>query len=219
MAPETKDNLELWNKVSETDPANTKHVAQRGGFTAICAHSQIMEATRQWGPMGGRWSVTWDILTHSPADVCLVAVELRHPDGAVLHAGCAPWFSGTKLDADACKKAVTDGTTKCLSLLGFNADVFLGKFDDNKYVEKQSKKAAEAKKEETGDDPLTTEDKTDIANAAKSRAKELKSTDIAGDAKLMKSDVLEQLGFSKAKPPIRADLAGILASLKVYGNA
>lgn len=37
-------------------------------------------------------------------------------------------------DTDALKKARTDGTTKCLSLLGFNADIFLGLWDDSKYV-------------------------------------------------------------------------------------
>ena len=40
-----------------------------------------------------------------------------------------------KPDTDCMKKATTDGLTKCLTYLGFNADVFLGKFDDNKYVE------------------------------------------------------------------------------------
>jgi len=39
------------------------------------------------------------------------------------------------------KKATTDGITKCLSMLGFNADVFLGKFDDNKYVQELKNKA------------------------------------------------------------------------------
>ncbi len=35
---------------------------------------------------------------------------------------------------DPCKKARTDALTKGLSELGFNADVFLGLYDDNKYV-------------------------------------------------------------------------------------
>ena len=45
-------------------------------------------------------------------------------------------------DEDAYKKCVTDGITKCLSYLGFNADVFLGKFDDNKYVKEMARKFA-----------------------------------------------------------------------------
>lgn len=37
-------------------------------------------------------------------------------------------------DDEAPKKAITDGWTKCLSLLGFTADIRLGMFDDSKYV-------------------------------------------------------------------------------------
>lgn len=38
-------------------------------------------------------------------------------------------------DEDHAKKSITDATSKCLSLLGFSADVYMGKFDDHKYVE------------------------------------------------------------------------------------
>jgi len=47
-------------------------------------------------------------------------------------------------DTDAYKKASTDGLTKLLSHLGFNADVFLGMFDDNKYVAGLQKEKDEA---------------------------------------------------------------------------
>ena len=50
-----------------------------------------------------------------------------------------------KKDADCMKKATTDGLTKCLSMMGFNADIFLGKFDDSKYVQ-QVKAEFEASK-------------------------------------------------------------------------
>ena len=53
--------------------------------------------------------------------------------------------NGSRPDEDAAKKAVTDGLTKCVSYIGFNADVFLGRFDDNKYVQQaSSQKAIEA---------------------------------------------------------------------------
>lgn len=41
-----------------------------------------------------------------------------------------------RLDDDAPKKAMTDALTKGLSHLGLSADVFLGMYDDNKYVQK-----------------------------------------------------------------------------------
>ena len=42
---------------------------------------------------------------------------------------------GSKLDDDCIKKVQTDAITKGLSRLGFNADVFMGRFDGNKYVD------------------------------------------------------------------------------------
>ena len=50
-----------------------------------------------------------------------------------IHSSCTTSW-GTKLDDDCIKKVATDALTKGLSKLGFNADVFMGRFDDNKYV-------------------------------------------------------------------------------------
>ena len=44
------------------------------------------------------------------------------------------------LDDEAPKKAMTDAMTKAFSHLGLNADVFLGKFDNIKYVEEMKHK-------------------------------------------------------------------------------
>jgi hypothetical protein len=43
-------------------------------------------------------------------------------------------YSELQIDDEWAKKIETDITTKALSKLGFNADVFLGLYDDNKYV-------------------------------------------------------------------------------------
>jgi hypothetical protein len=48
-------------------------------------------------------------------------------------------------DADGPKKALTDAITKGLSYLGCNADVFLGNFDDNKYVQQMRQSFGERK--------------------------------------------------------------------------
>jgi hypothetical protein len=45
-----------------------------------------------------------------------------------------------RVDDDAPKKALTDALTKALSHLGFNADVFMGMFDSNKYVKQLEEK-------------------------------------------------------------------------------
>lgn len=131
------DNMAIWNAVDTTDPRHTKRVNQRGGFTAISAHYQVMKATEQFGPVG----IGWGYDVGEPLfqeTLVIVPVTLWHGDrgntfGPIY--GGAEWKSAKgHLDSDAPKKATTDALTKALSQLGFNADVFLGRFDDNKYV-------------------------------------------------------------------------------------
>lgn len=140
------DNLRIWRQVEKTNPAHTKQVNQRGGFTSISANYQILAATEQFGPIG----IGWGYATGTPI-ICdtlvMVPVTLWHGDrsntfGPMI--GCDEWKDGKgRIDSDAPKKAVTDALTKLLSQLGFNADVFLGKFDDNKYVEQRRREVAE----------------------------------------------------------------------------
>lgn len=137
-------NLKLWNAVSKTDPRHTKKVNQRGGFTAISAHYQVMSATAEFGPVG----IGWGYLNGEPIwhdNLVVVPVTLWHGDRSNTFGpiyGAAEWKNGARLDSDAAKKASTDGLTKGLSQLGFNADVFLGRFDDNKYVAELAKEFA-----------------------------------------------------------------------------
>ena len=136
------DKLSLWNEVSKTNPADTKTVNQRGGFTAIDAYSQIKAATKTFGPVGRGWGWTVEsALADTPAAGCYtVMIKFWYID-ADLDVRCAfNTFGAAKSerDPDECaKKALTDAITKALSYLGFNADVFTGKFDDSKYVEKR----------------------------------------------------------------------------------
>ncbi len=130
--------MKLWDLVCKTNPAATKKVNQRGGFTAIDAYSQIEAATHQFGPVGTGWgwSVEWDYSISSvvSADITFWYIHDDKRGEFQVSGGCA--LSGKpSQDHDAKKKALTDGLTKALSYLGFNADVFLGKFDDNKYLQ------------------------------------------------------------------------------------
>jgi len=149
---ETHNQMKLWNAVQKTDPKYTKDVAFGRKFTAINAQYQIMEATKTWGPMGHRWWIESEIIKESPN--VIIKVILYYPTPIILNDDCKinelkrpniPEYFGkvhqyggcrnADKDDDAFKKALTDGTTKCLSLLGFNADIFLGMWEDNKYVE------------------------------------------------------------------------------------
>ena len=150
------DNMRIWNAVEKTDPAHNKKVNQRGGFTAISAHYQVMRATEAFGPVG----IGWGYETGTPFmldTLVVVPITLWHGQRdntfGPLYGSAELRDSKGRLDQDAPKKATTDGLTKALSQLGFNADVFLGKFDDNKYV-------AQITQEFSG--PVITEDQRNI---------------------------------------------------------
>tara|TARA_R100001440_G_scaffold42329_1_gene62011 strand:- start:2874 stop:3326 length:453 start_codon:yes stop_codon:yes gene_type:complete len=139
-----KFNLELWNEVSTSDKKYLKDVSYgQRKFTAIDAHYQIKAMTQKFGPVGGGWGYSVDTIIHnlSPDDTVVIAnVSVWHSGspnnvfGPV--SGCKSLMRNGKVDEDAPKKAMTDGLTKALSHLGFNADVFLGEFDGNKYTDK-----------------------------------------------------------------------------------
>ncbi len=152
----------LWNAVSKTDPAHTKRVNKGSySFTAIDAYSQIQAATEQFGSVGDGWG--WEVLEEGVHEgVWVVRIRLWW-----LHSGADDEDRRTyetygaaflkrrrfddqgkgkeippKWDDEAAKKALTDAITKALSYLGFNSDVFLGLFDDSKYVEKRKAEVA-----------------------------------------------------------------------------
>ena len=144
---ETKNNLEFWNKVEKTNPNHTK-VAKVGGrsLTAINAQQQIKNATEQWGMYGSNWGLKDINLSYKQEGLvndqilAIAQAVFYYPEGEFQIGSSIfvqVWYAGkeyNKIDDDFLKKLETDMTTKSLSKLGFNADVFLGKFDDNKYV-------------------------------------------------------------------------------------
>ena len=157
------DTMRVWDAVSKTNPKNTKHVNQRGGFTSICAQSQIMEATRQFGPIGEGWGYSASPpIFHDR--LVFVQVTLWHGEFnrtyGPMTGGCEWQDKNGRLDSDAIKKATTDAITKLLGQLGFNADVFLGLFDDNKYVETVRREFEEREKSATP--KITDDQKTEL---------------------------------------------------------
>lgn len=141
----------IWDQVETTDPDMTERVnfgAFR--FTTIDAMYQIRRATEVFGPCGQGWGLRnqkFEMLTVDPSDahynlMCFTA-ELwyifEEKPGCVEIAADIELFENTKngwkRTSDPMKKVRTDALTKGLSWIGFSADVFLGKFDDAKYVQ------------------------------------------------------------------------------------
>ena len=141
-------NLRLWRLNETTDPDKTKPVTVGRRFTAIDAYYQIKRATETFGPIGDGWG--WDLEEETVSvdgpngsvhfAKCKVTLWYREErDGEVVR--CGPVIGMNQLlsskgnpDDEAFKKATTDGITKALSYLGFSADVFMGLYDDSKYV-------------------------------------------------------------------------------------
>ncbi|MBK6616119.1 hypothetical protein [Ottowia sp.] len=157
----SNDNLALWNTVAQTNPQHTKNFAGSDGFngTGINPTYNIMRATEAFGPMGIGWGV--DIVSEDWVKGAPLGFDI---DGnmwgtVVVHVmrvnlwymlgdkkGIVTGFGETTFvgkgengriftDEDAPKKSLTDATGKCLALLGFSADVYMGLYDDHKYVE------------------------------------------------------------------------------------
>tara|TARA_R100000231_G_scaffold131455_1_gene103502 strand:- start:38 stop:799 length:762 start_codon:yes stop_codon:yes gene_type:complete len=139
------NKMSIWNDVCTTDPKYTKYVNQRGGFTAIDAQYQVRTATEQFGPMGWGWGVKDETFNFIEGMVIYQAILFYHfgSDGNKRVANEIPLHSSMQVKPDCVKAVATDALTKGLSKLGFNADVFLGKFDNQKYVDDLKKKYAE----------------------------------------------------------------------------
>lgn len=134
------DNLKLWDSVEKTNPAHTKEVTFGRKITAIDPYHQMKNATAKFGPVGIGWGWSVVQVEHLPTNELGLLIRMWHTDKANTFDqwGQASLYidkAEKKKDTDCFKKATTDGVTKCLSLIGFNADVFLGKFEDNKYVQ------------------------------------------------------------------------------------
>ena len=136
--------MTLWEKVSETNPQHTKSVNQRGGFTAIGAQYQVKKATEMFGPIGIGWGVKNEVFTPMANGMALYQSEFWYKsqdgDGSFPINSSIAMQKGGRIDDDFAKKVTTDALTKGLSKLGFNSDIFEGKFDDNKYVKEMDTK-------------------------------------------------------------------------------
>ena len=181
------DNMQLWGQVEKTNPQHTKEVKFGRRFTAIDAHYQIQRATEMFGPCGQGWGIRnsqYQILTIDPTDAHYSLLQftaqlwyiMDGKEGAFDIAADIELFEWSEKNQkwlrveDSHKKVRTDAVTKGLSWLGFNADVFMGRFDDNKYV-------AQVKRE------FEAEEKAKVQQIGPSKSVELPALDELATAK------------------------------------
>ena len=161
------ENMKLWDRVCKTDPTHTKRFKGKGGFqgTAVDAQYQRKEATEVFGVFGQGWGIRdeqYEIMYFDPSDPhtarmiykAVLFYKWEKEEGAFpIASEIDMWMYSKTYKSwatvnDIHKKVRTDAMTKGLSELGFNSDIFEGKFDDNKYVQEM--------KEEFKDDKLIT---------------------------------------------------------------
>lgn len=183
------DNSSLWDRVCKTDPSHTKKVNFGRQITAIDPYQQIKRATEEFGPAGKGWG--WEVkqVETLPTNEVCVLISLWHGENVnrIEQWGQASLFidkAEQKKDTDCMKKATTDGITKCLSMLGFNADIFLGMFDDNKYVQQVTKEFSQQY-------VISSDQSQDIINAAA-----VAGVDISNILKAYKVDDLKKIPAS-----------------------
>ncbi|MDQ7733800.1 hypothetical protein QT231_13890 [Halomonas sp. SpR1] len=158
---DSADHLALWREVEKTPTTAVKEANVDGQqITTLDAMYVIEQATKLFGPMGIGWGyriederydigapvlgTKGELIAHEQTHTIRLALWYRwHGEHgevtqfghtrAVYRTGTGKW----KTDGEAPKKSVTDAIKKCLSLLGFAADVYYGRFDNQDYIQAQ----------------------------------------------------------------------------------
>ena len=136
------DNKRYWDQLKKTDPKYTKRINKGfGEITTIDPQWQIGKMTEVFGPVGVGWGYNVNYTYTDQLVFAEVSVWAKDDVNSYVPYGpvCSVqklWRKTGALDDEAPKKAMTDAMTKALSHLGVSADVFLGMFDNSKYVEK-----------------------------------------------------------------------------------
>lgn len=165
----TNKNMALWSQVEKTDVKYTKKAKiSQNNITSIDPQYQKKRATELFGPYGIGWGIVpatenhsektyqngTEILTYTATLFYMFEGERGEiPIGAQIQSAyITKQGKGYLLiDSEALKKVRTNAITKGLSELGFNADVFLGLYDDHQYVQQmvlESNNAIQANYEE-----------------------------------------------------------------------
>lgn len=140
------DNLQLWNRFADIDPKFTKPITGKA-YKGTSPNPQyvIQCLTDMFGPVGQGFG--WDVVAEEftplgPEVLHWCRIKFWHTD----RANTFDSYGQTKaayptrdgrimVDEDAPKKSLTDAIIKAASHIGVAANIFLGRWDDQKYVQ------------------------------------------------------------------------------------
>lgn len=217
-------NLELWNDLEKTDRFFTKEFQRPGGFrgTSINSTYVLKRLTEAFGPCGKGWRFVMDNeeIVEGPKMKSGDARKLHKVLGHIEYLEANDWKStsvqfgqtmlvdenkyGPFMDEEAPKKSITDCLSKCAVMLGIGADVYLGLFDDNKYVNDRKReadaerKSAEPAKEQGADKEIKTS-----APAEQGRPKTI-TTEDSDRARALYNAFRQEIDACKTEGDVRA---------------
>jgi hypothetical protein len=156
------NNLKLWNSHADIPPSETKPItgkAYKG--TSPKPHYIMYCLTDMFGPVGVGFG--WDVVAEEflpIGDEVLhwCRIKFWHTDRANTFdsygqtKALMKTRNGLMLDEDAPKKSLTDAIVKAASQVGVAANIFLGRWDDSRYVANLEKQEREDSKPKA--DPL-----------------------------------------------------------------
>lgn len=134
----------FYKSVSKTNPKMVKKAKLNGvNVDTVDPMYQQEEATRAFnGLYGETWgikNISFSTRTIQDNEIMTLNGIFYHPRGEFEYAvSLKSSYVSSKgnliIDVDVEKKLLTSFKSKCLSLLGFNSDIFLNKFSDHGYV-------------------------------------------------------------------------------------
>lgn len=170
-------NLDLWNKHADIDPAFTKKITGKDyGGTSPNPQYVVRCLTEMFGPVGKGFG--WVVLAENFEPLgdthlhwCRIRFWWRDEQGehsveeyGQTKAAYVTSQGKHRVDEDAPKKSLTDAIIKGASHLGVAANIFLGRWDDQKYVDQVNADYREAEKPQPS--PAELAEAVSIINAA-----------------------------------------------------
>ena len=136
--------IEFYKSVSVTNPSMVKKAKLHGQTVDTIDPTYQQEiATKAFnGLYGEKWGIkdiSFTTRQYGTTEIMTLHGVFYHPAGEFPYAVSGKSFFVSKngydqIDMDIEKKLLTGFKSKCLSLLGFNSDIFLNKFSDQNYI-------------------------------------------------------------------------------------
>lgn len=208
------DNLENWNKFADIDPKFTKSITGKP-YKGTSPNPQyvIRCLTEMFGPVGQGfgWDVVQEDFTPLGGETLhWCRIKFWHTDRAntfdsygQTKAAYVTAAGKQMVDEDAPKKSLTDAIIKAASSLGVAANIFLGRWDDQKYVQQVDAEYRDAEKP-----PFDADDTTSRLTKAIQTAETLEAVDHLWNHKATQS------AYAKLQSGHRTTITETLAARK-----